>query len=126
MRTEDQKCTMGPSTVTIGESQLNIKPLTVTKQATWRDKMVAIMEPILVSFRAENTPQSFANAYGTAIRNAPEVFATLVAEYAGTDPQKMKDEATPEQIVIAFQVIMEMAYPFAKPLETVTRLTSQA
>lgn len=125
MRNESQIVTMAPAEATFGEDATPIKPLTVSKQGAWRDKMIQIMEPIMEKFRAENTASSFAQAYGTAVRLAPETFAELVAEYAGIDPQQLKDKATPEQIALAFNAIMEMAYPFAKALETVTRLIAE-
>src|SRR5882724_173901 len=112
MRTEEQIVQMSPADVTIGTEKLPIKPLTVTAQATWRDRMVTIMQPILASFQQESSPESFAAAYGTAIRNAPETFSALVAEYAGVDPVMIKDNATPEQVALAFERILEMAYPF--------------
>lgn len=125
MRTEEQVVAMLPSETQFGQEKQQIQPLTITKQGLWRDKMISIMEPILEKFRAEDTPRSFAEAYGTAVRNAPELFSELVAEYMGLDAQKVKDAASPEQVSHAFMLILEMAYPFARPLETVTRLTAK-
>lgn len=124
MRTEDQIVTMSPVKVIFGIKEYEIKPLTVTAQGKWRDKLDQVMTPILAAFTGETTPTSFANAYGTALREAPNVFVSLVAEYGALKSEELADEATPEQVVVAFTAIMEMAFPFAKPLEMVTRLTA--
>lgn len=124
MRSEQDIVTMAPVIATFGTEKYEIKPLTVFAQGQWRDKMVDIMTPIMESFTAEASATSFAKAYGTALREAPEMFVGLVAEYGLLDKDTVAKAATPEQVAQAFLGIMEVAFPFGKPLETVTRLTA--
>lgn len=124
MRTEEDVVGMKPIKAVLGTETYEINPLTITPQGAWREKLTAAMQPILASFEGDLTNISFANAYGVALRASPEVFCGLIFEYAtALDPVKIKAEATEEQMSLVFQQIMDVAFPFAKPLEMVMRLT---
>lgn len=125
MRTEEQIVSMAPIKVRLGTTDYEIALLPVVPQAKWRDQMNEAMQPILQSFSGELTVLSFSKAYGVAIRESPKVITDLIFAYANNlDRAQIEATATEEQLSLVFTAIMEVAFPFTKPLEMVTRLTA--
>lgn len=128
-RTEDQIISRAPIKVILGETAYEIKPLTITKQQAWRQKLATDMGLIVDTFSGKvKSAADFNCGLRAAMFEAPEKMAQLVFDYAPYLPKDViLDEekgATEEQLAGAFDSIMTLAFPFLKPLKTVTQLMS--
>lgn len=111
-RTEQDKITQAPIKVTFGEKQYEIKPLRVLKQQEWRAKARDVLGPIVDELQVIRTAN---NTLVTGLPTAIAPFADKVTEllfaYAPNLPQdKILDEATEEQVAVAFSQIWELVY----------------
>ena len=123
-RTEEQILSKAPIEVTFGEKKYQIKPLTILRQRQWRSKLSEDLKDIVSSFeRKDASSAALATGLTKALLEFPEKLAELVFSYDPSLPkEQILDEATEEQIALAFSAIMAVAFPFLAQLGQVTGL----
>jgi hypothetical protein len=123
-RTEDDVISKAPILVTLGETQYGLKPLPVLKAREWRSKLAQTMQGIVTPMSAEQSPNTIGPAMTAALVAFPDKVADLVFAWATDLPvDKVLNEASEEQIAVAYSAIMVMAYPFLMPLILTMKVT---
>ena len=123
-RTEDQILSKEPIKVTLGSEQYDLKPLPILKARQWRAKLTETMKSIVDPMSAEQTSTNMGPAMTAALVSFPDKVADLVFTWEPALPtQKILEEATEEQLAVAYSAIMLMAYPFLAPLILTTKVT---
>lgn len=119
---------MAPIKVRFGISDYEIKLLRTNPQREWRKKLVDVYNEIIGNFSlsASNLEVGvFKGGLIAALIKSPEKLGDLLFAY---DPELPKDkileESTEEQIVHAFQEVMEVAFPFLAVLKMATEILS--
>jgi hypothetical protein len=112
MRNEKDKITMAPIKVTFGDKEYDIKPLRVLKQQEWRVKAKDLLGPVVdkmtVVRLANNT---LVTGLPTAIAPFPDAVIELLFLYAtNLEKEKILEEATEEQIAVAFSQIWDLVF----------------
>lgn len=123
-RTEDQILSKAPIVVMLGEKEYNIKPLGISAQRAWRDKMSQEMQEVVQSFaptyKGPESASLFSAGLTVALTKFPEKLTDLVFAYCPDLPRdEIMETATEEQVSIAFSKIMKVAFPFLTHLQTV-------
>lgn len=120
-RTEEDKLSMAVFTVRLGENDYTITPLKVNPQRRWRLKLGNELAPIVESFNQKVENKAMLNGLAGALIKFPEKLAEMVFDYApNLEQEKILEEATEEQLAIAFSKIMSVAFPFLAQLGLVT------
>ena len=116
-RTEDEILSRAPITTKFGDKEYSIPLLAVMAQREWRNKLFAELAPILAAFDFKTDGASVANGLTAALLEFPEKLVELVFLYAPDLPRdEILTDATEEQIILAFDQIKALAFPFSPPL----------
>lgn len=108
-RTEEDILTQKPLVVTFGNKTYDIKPLTILKAQQWRESLAPIIEKMLNQDGALDDPSKMRGA----ILASPRDMVEIVLSYSGLNRDEVLEVATEEQMVLAFNVIMGVAFsPF--------------
>lgn len=120
-RTDEQKVLQSPITMLFGTQKYSVKPLPLIPAREWRVKFNEVIGPIAENFASKGAsiPQTLANA----LNDFPEKIADLIFAYAPDLPKdQIMREATEEQLVVAYEDLMVVAYPFLVPLVMTMRV----
>ena len=111
-RTEEEKVAESPFKVRLGETEYSIKLLPMRKSLAWRVKVEQELGPIVANIKPMTVAGRFAIAgLSAAIATFPEKMCDLLFAYAPDLPkEKILDEATEEQIDVAFSRLWEIAF----------------
>jgi hypothetical protein len=111
-RTEEEKLTQSPLKVKFGEIEYTIKLLPVLKSREWRAQVEQQLGPMVASIQPMTIAGRFVIAgLSTAISTFPEKMCDLLFAYSTELPKgKILEEATDEQIGVAFSMIWEIAF----------------
>ena len=111
-RTEEEKLTQSPLKATFGATEYNIKLLPVLKSRDWRAKVEQELGPMVANIHPMQIAGRFVIAgLSTAIATFPEKICELLFAYApDLDKEKILNEATEEQIDVAFSRLWEIAF----------------
>lgn len=134
-RTEEAGLFQLPEKVTLGDREYEIRPLTINEQGRWRELFYQKLRLVakgftpprwtLLSFfnRAEDT-QEFTRALHLAFIEFPGFVADLFFAYAPELPRKkIEATATEVELVVAFNAVMRLGFPFFDLLQTVLALS---
>lgn len=111
-RTEEQVLAREPLTVVLGGVEREVELLTIKASRAWRKTVVDLLAslPQFSNVDAEDTG-SITNAINTLMG---EQVADLFFAYAITLPRdEIEDEATDQELAIAFRQVTDIAFPFA-------------
>ena len=121
-RTESDMLSMAPIKIRLGTADYSVPVLNNKKAAEWRDKLYRRLGPLVAAFDFSgldlSAPQQLVSqAMSTKLSQEliayPKELKALAQEFA---PDVLKDEvfeeATDEQICLAFAQIAEVGYPF--------------
>lgn len=127
-RTEDEIMAQAPIRVKFGTEDYNIAPLTILKNREWRAKLADLLNELFTPMQHDvNNMDSFMSGLMVALMAFPERVLDLVLAYAPALPRDtIENNATEEQVVVAFSRIMAVAYPFFGLLGTMRTVASAA
>jgi hypothetical protein len=121
-RSESDMLDMRPIKVKLGTKEYEIPTLNNRKSAAWREKLYAALGPLVSSFdfgsvdlnaRRDQVSAMMAAKLSQELIAFPERLAELLFEFAPDLPrEEILDNATDEQIGIAFSACAEVGYPF--------------
>ena len=124
MRTESDMIAKSPVKVMLGSSEYDLHPLPIKKAREWRTKLNETMAGVVEPMRQEQSQAAFGPALTAALIKFPEKMLELIFAYNPDLPKDtVENEATEEQITIAFCTAMRFAYPFLRPLQEVLQVT---
>lgn len=112
-RSEDDKIEMKNLTVRLGAEDYTIPVLRIGRVKEWRAKAETAFAPVLAVFDGETSAETMQQGLMAGLRQMPDTICMLVFAYCPELPeQKILDEATEEQMAIAFARIWVVAFPF--------------
>lgn len=111
-RTEEEKTTQAPLRFQLGETEYAVKPLPVLKSREWRRQVEQILGPMAAQVQPVEIGGRFTLAgLPGVIALFPEKVCDLVFCYAPDLPKEtILNEATEEQISLAFAQLWEIAF----------------
>lgn len=122
-RTDDDILLRAPIKIRLGEEEHEIKVLRLGKAREWRQKLLAEMRVVLASFSESPTPDNMSPALTAAMLSFPDKLLDLVMAYApDLDKAKLEEEATDEQLAVAYGKLTAVAFPFVAQLELTARI----
>ena len=112
-RTDEQILAKEPLTIVLGNEKYSVPVLTILKQREWRKFLQETISPLLSVYDAEDTKEGRVKSLSATLQKFPEKIAELVFAYCPELPQqKILEEATEEQLAVAYAQIMAIAFPF--------------
>ena len=123
-RSEEDILTQAPIKAKFGGAEYEIKPLRIMKAREWRGKLMEKMKEVGVEMSKEaGGEKQLMQGLGYVLLQFPTVVADLVFEYCPELPEeKILEDATEEQMAIAFGKIMQVAFPFQGELKTILQV----
>jgi len=121
-RTESDMLSMAPVKIRLGTQDFELPTLNNKKAAEWRDKLYAALGPLVAGFDFSGIDLNAAQQQVSAAMSAklsqeliayPKKLAELLIAFSpAVLQQEILDEATDEQICLAFAQVAEVGYPF--------------
>jgi hypothetical protein len=125
-RTEDEILSRTPLKVKLGDKDYDVPLLAVMAQREWRKNLFATLAPILTTFESNLAAGSMAQGLTAALLQFPEKIAELFFAYAkalsADEREQILADATEEQLILAFEAVKAVAFPFSPTLETMRQL----
>ena len=118
MRNEDQIISQEPIKVSFGGKEYQIKPLIRKEAREWRVKFAKMWGQITYSTGVTtDNADKFQDALNNIYVDMPDQLAELVFAYGKDLPKDEIDAvATDAEMIEAFEVIYEVAFPFVRSL----------
>ena len=119
-RTEEQKVFQEPIKVTLGGREYDVAPLVIKYSRPWRKKVIGLVSGLPKYAQADtNKPEEFAEALNVLMVDSQDEIINLFFEYAkDLDREEIEDVATESEIAVAFQAVMNLAFPLSETLPT--------
>lgn len=121
-RTPEEMAAMLPITVRFGAEDYEITPLSRKLARAWKQKYSVVVAQAVdissIDSPPEGDPSEWMKDQLTgkilqAFQGIPDRLAELIFDYApNLDKGKIQDEATDEQIHVAFAAVFQLAFPF--------------
>ena len=122
-RTEDEKITRAPITVTLGGEEYEIAPLVIRDSRSWRSKVIKLIAPFpdMVNVTTD-TPEDFTQVLTTVLVTMPDEVIGLFFEYAkNLNREEIEGKATDAELTQAFKEVVALAFPLAQGVPDVMR-----
>lgn len=126
-RTEDNIVTQAGIEVILGGETYTIRPLVIKESREWRKEVIDLISE-LPKFAevTTDTPDEFGQALKAMLVSAPEKVAGLFFKYAKElDPERIEAEATDAELAVAFEQVIEIAFPLAQSMTKVMKHLAQ-
>lgn len=122
MRTEEQITTQAPLIVHFGGTEYKIKILNIKDAREWREKLAQMMGQVSPAVNTTtDTPEQFEKAINILLVTVPDVIIDLVFDYAKDLPREtIEAVATDAEMALAFESILEVAFPLARSVTGIT------
>lgn len=131
-RTDEQKLTKEPIKLKFGSTDYPIQIRNMNQSREWRTKLIETMSGILAQLPFGATPRPTPTAIGTvggltaALLVFPDKIAELIFAYAPDLPvETIQNEATDEQLEVAYGAIMAVAFPYLAQLTATIRAIAE-
>ena len=103
--------------VTFGEREYTIHQLRFSASRVWRQQLAEFAKEFIPKLRgglgSAADSQAYANGFGTLFNEVPDRMLDLLKAYdTRLDWNLIAEEAFPLQIEMAFQKVMDLAFPF--------------
>lgn len=113
-RTEEEKVARAPIVVVLGGKKYNIAPLVIRDSREWRKK-AAIFQAAVAKYASvdSNNPVEFEKSLIELLTDRLDQTIDLFFDYAkDLNRGKFESIATDGEIVVAFQEVIKIAFPF--------------
>lgn len=127
-RTDEQKLSMAPIEVQFGGKSYKLPVRRILKARAWREEFIKSISDIASELQGNVASlDNFVGGFAFAFLRFPEKLADLVFAYApDLDRKLIEDEATEEELTLAFSSIMQVAFPFASALSMAMQVMKTA
>jgi len=120
-RTDEQKMFQEPTKVMLGGREFGVNPLVIKYSRPWRKRVIELVSglPKYMKVTTDN-PEAFAEAIKVMMVDSQDEIIDLFFEYArDLDRNEIEDIATEAEIAVAFEVVMNLAFPLSETLPAV-------
>jgi len=126
-RTEEERVAQAPFPVILGGQEYQIKPLVIRDSRVWRKGIVSIFTTLPSMLKALDDSTRFGEVITKMLVTQPDQVVDLFFEYAkDLDRQEIEAVTTDSELAIAFEKVIEVAFPLAESLpKAMERLNSQ-
>ncbi len=125
-RTEEQIVSVATVRVTLGGSTYELKPKVINEAARWREKLLNRVAPLFTALDVKpDDPESFSIALQALLLNFPDLICELTCDWSDgirDNLDKIKEEATDQEMVTVFTAVLSLAYPFSFVVATMGQL----
>lgn len=129
-RTEEEIVSVATVKVTLGSNTYELKPKVINEAAKWREKMLNRVAPLFAALEVKpDDPESFSIALQALLINFPDLICELTCDWSEgieKNMEKIKEEATDQEMVTVFTAILSLAYPFSFIVATMGQLLKSA
>ena len=129
-RTEEEIVSVATVRVMLGGSAYELKPKVINEAARWREKMLNRVAPLFAALDVKpDDPESFSIALQALLINFPDLICELICDWSeGIEKnlEKIKEEATDQEMVTVFTAVLSLAYPFSFVVATMGQLLKSA
>jgi hypothetical protein len=122
-RTEAEVLSKAPIKVRLGETDYEIKPLTLGPARLWRQRVLEDMSATLQAFKSTDiNPETMTSGFSAAMISFPDKLLKIVMDFAPYLPQaEIEANATDEQLAVAYGKVMTLGFPLWAPLQMTRR-----
>lgn len=124
-RTEAQILAKEPLALKFGTAEYHVKILGFKKAEEWRRNAVETVKSIVDVHKTEcNSNDAFTHGLAFFFLQFPQKMLDLILSYAGPELPRhvIEEEATDEQISVAFGQVIAIAFPFTKELGMISQV----
>lgn len=116
-RTEDDIIAHEPIKLKLGKKEFGAPPLALRKGKDWRQKVAdALNELATGALSSAMTPDAFMKGLTVAFFSFPDKVLELLIAYSpemlGSEKEWLMENATDEEVVVAFSRVLVVAYPY--------------
>jgi len=122
MRSEEQIIAQAPVSVHFAGKEYKIKLLNIKEAREWRAKLSEMMGQLSPAVNATtDTPEKFQEAMNSLLVEMPDKITDLVFDYARDLPREdIESISTDAEMALAFESILEVAFPLAQSVTGIT------
>ena len=122
MRSEEQIISQAPVIVHFGGKEYKVKILNIKEAREWRSKLSAMMGQLSPAVNATtDTPEKFQDAMNSLLVEMPDKITDLVFDYArDLSREEIESVSTDAEMALAFESILEVAFPLARSVTGIT------
>jgi len=127
MRSEEQIISQAPVIVHFGGKEYQVKLLNIKDARAWRAELSEMMGQLSPAVNATtDTPERFQEAMNSLLVDMPDKITDLVFSYAIDLPrEEIEAVATDAEMALAFESILEVAFPLAQSVTGITAKLSR-
>jgi len=127
MRSEEQIISQAPVIVHFGGKEYKVKLLNIKDARSWRTELSEMMGQLSPAVNATtDTPEKFQEAMNSLLVDMPDKITDLVFSYAIDLPrEEIEAIATDAEMALAFENILEVAFPLARSVTGITAKLSR-
>ena len=125
-RSEDQKVTQAPILVSFGGKEYEIKLLVIKESRVWRQQFADVLKALPLFVNAIDTTKHFEQVINGMFMDVPDQVIDLIFAYAKDLPRdEIEAVATDVEMSVAFESILEVAFPLSRTMVGATAKLSQ-
>lgn len=125
-RTEEQIITQAPIMVSFGGKKYELKLLVIKESREWRRQFAAVLGGLPLFVNAIDTTEHFQQVINGMFLDVPDKVVDLIFAYAKDLPRdEIEAVATDVEMSVAFERIIEVAFPLSRSMMGATAKLSQ-
>jgi len=125
-RTEEQIVTQASILVSFGGKEYELKPLVIRESREWRRQFAAILGELPLFVSVADTTEHFQQVINGMFMDVPDKVIDLIFAYAKDLPRdEIEAVATDVEMSVAFERILEVAFPLSRSMMGATAKLSQ-
>jgi len=124
-RTEEDKLCQSGIKVILGGKEYEVRPLVIWESREWRAKVIKLIAPLPEYVKTEiDKTDDFEKVLSMMLVTMPDQVLDLFFDYAkDLNRDEIENAATDEELRIAFNEVVKIAFPLARALpETMTQI----
>jgi len=125
MRTEEDKLCQSGIKVMLGGKEYEVRPLVIRESREWRAKVIKLIAPLPEYVKTEiDKTDDFEKVLSIMLVTMPDQVVDLFFDYAkDLNREEIENVATDEELRIAFNEVVKIAFPLARALpETMAQI----
>lgn len=126
-RSEDDKITQAPIMLSFGGKEYELKPLVIKESRKWRKQFAEVLKGLPLFVNAIDTHKHFEQVINGMFMDVPDQVIDLIFAYAKNLPkEEIEAVATDAEMAIAFEAVMEVAFPLARSMVAAPGMMAQS
>ena len=127
MRTEEEKIVQAGISVILGGKEYSVAPLVIRDSREWRKGVIKLVSSLPKYAKVtSDTPDEFGEALKAIMVDMPDTVVDLFFQYAKElNQEEIEAVATDAELAIAFEQVIEIAFPLAQSMAKTMAKISQ-